>query len=263
MIGVICAGIKKKDVEHVFWNYKVVRSLWKILFPKLNILFHNCKSWWKFKDFWDGASRILDAKDASAASHLIWEIWQKRNNLKQSKGNKDTKQILQDILSAAHRFMIENEWEKTNHGKRSETLPSHGRWIPPGSSQWKLNVDVAWFEASNSSGVGWIVRDSEGSLIGAGSKKTSGRLKIKMLEAMTVVEGFSIVSERFRNYPDCSLHEVVIESDAAEIVRLINGVSKDCSEISLLINEIRETANQMISVSFVHCPRASNFLAIL
>lgn len=54
---------------------------------------------------------------------------------------------------------------------------------------------------------------------------------------------------------------MVVESDATEIVKLINRESIDLTEVFVFIDEIRELASQANVAMFCFSPRSSNFLA--
>lgn len=81
-----------------------------------------------------------------------------------------------------------------------------------------------------------------------------------MLETMAVIEGLQQIAKRFRAYPELLMHEVVVESGATEIIKLINREAEDQSEISFLIDEVRERAKLSNAVSFTFCPKSSIFL---
>lgn len=120
-----------------------------------------------------------------------------------------------------------------------ETLLSHGIWKPPEAKQWKLNVVATWFEESEVGGVGWIIRDSDGSLI----------------------EGLNQIAEKTFYSLERFDHYLVVESDAVELVRLINRGTVDLSEISTFIDEILALVPAAKVVKFDFNPRSINFLA--
>lgn len=109
-------------------------------------------------------------------------------------------------------------------------------WKPSDDGHWKMNTDTAWFDSSNSGGISWIIRDSIGSLIGARCAKSSKKENIKMLEAKAILKGINFMAEKIRDYPVLLDHPLVVESDAVEIIRLINQEAVDDSEISLVID---------------------------
>ncbi|PQQ11302.1 uncharacterized protein Pyn_11853 [Prunus yedoensis var. nudiflora] len=48
--------------------------------------------------------------------------------------------------------------------------PTHGGWQKPPAGMVKINCDAAWKAMSQRGGVGWVLRDHFGLLIGAGGE---------------------------------------------------------------------------------------------
>lgn len=57
-----------------------------------------------------------------------------------------------------------------------------------------MNIDASWMNKSNSGGIGWIVRDSSGSLIGVGLQKIEKKWSIKSMEAKAILEGINSIA---------------------------------------------------------------------
>ncbi|CAN6983194.1 unnamed protein product, partial [Brassica oleracea var. botrytis] len=99
----------------------------------------------------------------------VWRLWECRNDLLFnkikytadeviSKARVDLKEWLDSTISS----QITNSTERT----RSENIRSH--WSPPPSGWVKCNYDSAHREGSQDSGMGWLVRNNQGTLLEAG-----------------------------------------------------------------------------------------------
>lgn len=106
-----------------------------------------------------------------------------------------------------------------------------------------------------------MLRDSAGSFVGVGCKRISRKSEIKLMEASAIIEGLKQVANRVRNYPYFFNHHIVVESDAEVVIKLINGNSMDNSEISVLIDEVKELASHARAIQFSFCPKKANGLA--
>lgn len=78
---------------------------------------------------------------------------------------------------------------------------------------------------------------------------------------MAILEGLLQIDKRFKAYPELLDREVVVESDIAVVIKLISREDEDHSEISLLIDKVREKAKLTNTVSFAFCQWSCNLLA--
>nr|GMD68522.1 rho GTPase-activating protein REN1-like isoform X1 [Ipomoea batatas] len=137
----------------------------------------------------------------------------------------------------------------TIHFKRSppSTALLRPKWHRPPPGFLKLNVDVATDQQTNSTGLGMLLRDSDGFFINALQVKLPGVYQAKVAEVMGVREALNMVH---------------IESDALLVVEgLKNGAS--CTSFDLILNDIRVLANDFSSVTFVFAKRSANEAAHL
>lgn len=120
-------------------------------------------------------------------------------------------------------------------------------WKPPGPSCWKLNVDASWYNNKGVGGLGWSVRDSNGSLIGAGCKQISRNWAIKCLEAEAILEGLKAYGSvddfegRRRKLP------LLVESDSIEVIGALNHDTEDFTELNLILGGI-ECSDEFLKV---------------
>lgn len=90
----------------------------------------------------------------------------------------------------------------------------------------KINVDTSWNEAQKQGGIGWIIRDSLGSLVGLGCSKIKRRWSIRVLEASTIKEGIEAYLAIFGD----SRSRIVVEADSIEVIKALNHEEADVSE---------------------------------
>ena len=73
--------------------------------------------------------------------------------------------------------------------------PRTGRWTPPREEWYKVNVDGAVFKESSSCGIGIIIRNERGELMGAMSKKLDFPLGALEVEAKAFEEGLQFAGD--------------------------------------------------------------------
>lgn len=105
--------------------------------------------------------------------------------------------------------------------------------------------------------MGWIIRDSSGSLVEAGCKQIKRRWTIKTLEILAIKEGLKAYLAQKRNQ---SVH-LIVEADVLKVIRALNYEIADISESKIVMNEVEVLAAEASVISFIKCPRVGNQIA--
>lgn len=135
--------------------------------------------------------------------------------------------------------------------------PLSQSWSPPPQNCWKINTDASWSEEKGVGGLGWIVRDSNGSFIFAGFKKVKKKWPILCLELKAIEEGLRCLLDKFGN----PLPKVVVESDSAEAVDILNHAVEIFSEDRSVANNVEAAAELFGEVAYCFSRRDSNLEA--
>lgn len=168
---------------------------------------------------------------------ILWSIWQHKNPVLQNEAIPDANAIIRTIERVS---ISGNESEDFYQEKpikkpsvRPKSLTSHEEWIPPKDRCWKINVDASKDSKRDCGGIGWILHDSSGSTISLGFKKINKDWPVKTLELKAIQEGLLNLPSLKAMHPDLVFPAIVIESDAAGVVELLNKESVDLIENSL------------------------------
>lgn len=62
--------------------------------------------------------------------------------------------------------------------------------VPPPIGCWKLNSDASWSKSKGRGRIGWIIGESQESLVEAGFKMVHRKWPVKVLEGFAILEGF-------------------------------------------------------------------------
>lgn len=244
---------------HLFWSCKIAKSIWGNAFPKLTKAFSSCRGIDCLMDLWEKAFKIQSKEELARVAQIFWTIWEARNQINHSTSKPDPTPCIRDIERRIE--SLSEEKKKLQTSRSSENHPSHISWKPSEIECWTMNSDAAWFGASKSGGIDWIIRDSDGSLIGAGCKKFFKHEPIKVLESKAIKLGLECLIGILNADESSRAKPIVVESNSTEVVNLINHKAQDLSEISCIIDEVEELALPAKVTSFSYCRRECNLLA--
>ena len=181
---------------------------------------------------------------------MAWSLWQRRNKLRidlpyhplNQVGPHSTK-FLQDYLDS----------QDTQTPSNSTTLPTQS-WTPPNTNSFKANFDGAVFNNSNSTGVGVIIRDSNGEVIAAMFERIllpTTMMEVEMLACRRAVT-FAI---------EVGIQDITFEGDSLTMIRAINSGGASEAPYGNLIEDILVYVSSFSSVVFKHVKRPCNKVA--
>jgi hypothetical protein len=101
----------------------------------------------------------MNGRVAATAMMLIYNLWQARNDARESKRIEDPRNLVKKTLD-----MVE-EWFNTHCNSTPASTRTKERWTPPCEGWHKVNVDGAFHSADGVGGGGVVVRDHHGSFV--------------------------------------------------------------------------------------------------
>ena len=154
---------------------------------------------------------------------IAWCIWKNRNA---AKFEGKTKQVKVIVFEA--NALVE-EFKEQVDAPRQSTPPRTIGWTPPGEGWYKVNIDGAVFKESGSCGIGIVIRNKRGQIMGVMSKKMNLPLGALEVEAKAFEEGILLAG-------DLGLKDIVLEGDAKVVTDALVGCYSPLSSIQM-INE--------------------------
>lgn len=124
-------------------------------------------------------------------------------------------------------------------------------WTPPPPNSYKINVDGAVFAAHKSAGVGILIRDDGGRVVGACSKKLLAPLGAVEAEAKAIELGLQFAK-------DMLIQEFVLESDSLILVNTLKEVSPPPTAVAALVYGSLAASHEFCRVDFSHVGRQGN-----
>ena len=130
------------------------------------------------------------------------------------------------------------------------------RWIPLSEGWYKVNVNGTVFKESGSCGIGIVIRNDRGEIMGAMSKMMDLPLGALEVEAKAFEEGMLLAR-------DLRMKHIVLEGDVQGVTDALMGCSSPPTSIQMIIEGIqRQKSNiQVWKARYVH--RTSNMAAHL
>ena len=125
------------------------------------------------------------------------------------------------------------------------------KWKAPSLDQYEINVDGAVFKKQCMAGVGISIRDVEGQLIGACSRKLEAPLRAIKAEAKAVELGLLFAR-------DLSIQDFTLKSDSLTLINALQDLSPPPSSVAALVFSSVAMSHSFRCVDFSHVGRNGN-----
>ena len=129
------------------------------------------------------------------------------------------------------------------HGK--EQTSKQDQWCPPPVGYYKVNVDAAVHAEQQLTGLGVVIRNSQGQVIVAAFKSTKFEDNVTAAKAEAVKWGLEMALE-------ARLAAVIIETDCIEVANLANNETSSRKEIVWTISDIHSYKEKFQSLSMIN-----------
>ncbi|XP_075645403.1 uncharacterized protein LOC142616429 [Castanea sativa] len=182
-------------------------------------------------------------------STIAWSIWQRRNRVLVQQPSWP----LHEISRRAKDLVVEF-FDAHQQPLRSVEQGSRVRWTKPPEDFYKANFDAALFDSSNMAGIGVVIRDCNGNVIGALSQRIALSKSINHAEALVASQVMAFARE-------LSLFRVIFEGDCLRIIKAINAKEPCHTLFGHIIEEQGSLTSSLTSCNFQHVKREGNNLA--
>ena len=232
-----------------FWSCEVAAAVWEmsnLKIPRIEFIPQG------FLDlFW----LVMDAKpaqDLDAFATTAWFLWNNRNFVRHGGQCKLAFKILEDSKQYLEEF----------RGVSELPLPRQPRplksWCPPQIGWYKVNIDGAVFKDIGHCGIGVVVRNDKGLIMGALCKNFPFPLGALEVEAKAAEVGVIFAWE-------LGLREIILEGDSQVVIQAISDPSLAPTSVQRLIVGVKSGLASFSSskVVFTHreCNNAAHLLA--
>ena len=237
---------QQESIMHVLRVCDQAKAVWKSV-PSFSQLYQT-----GYRSFFDLLEAVLDHRSAFTValfSTIAWSLWQRRNKIRVQQ----TSWPLHEISRRVRELVVEF-FDIHKQPPRPTVQQSQVHWTKPPQDFYKANFDAALFDSSNMAGIGVVIRDYNGNVIGALSQKIALPPSIEHAEALAASWAVAFAKE-------LSLFEVIFEGDCLRIIKAINTMEPCHTLFGHIIEEIRSLSSALRKCSFQHVRREGNNLA--
>ena len=235
-----------EDILHAVWGCPEVANLWSTLSWVQHLIPHSPGD---FSNLFLSFLQVRDDYRGEIFAISAWLLWNRRNSIHFHRPIRPLNQvfseaarILQDFLEA-HDDAPAIVWNLVQH-----------KWFALAQPQYKANFDEAIFKSIDSAGLGVIIRDTNGAVIGALLAQVPLPQSVAMVEALACRRAVQFAVE-------IGLHEVVFEGAAAVVINTISQGSANQSLYGHIVDDILAQVSLLSSSYFCFVPRLCNKVA--
>ncbi|KAL0004760.1 hypothetical protein SO802_012321 [Lithocarpus litseifolius] len=232
-----------EDVLHALWSCPSLSQVW------------DGDPQWSFRqtsrysDFAQLLSSVLDAAcNVELLATIMWTIWFRRNKTRFAPPGLPLDQIMQTAIDS---FL---EFQKAQTPAEPRIARPRTRWFAPPNESFKINFDGAVFKDKDRAGIGVIIRDSRGLVMGSMSQVVPLPQTIVELEALAALKALEFAA-------DLGLFNVILEGDSEILINALMDNSLSLASFGLLIQDIKAYAEFFQCISFSHIRREGNIVA--
>lgn len=245
---VLCG--ESENTGHTLWNCSFTSEVWKaagVVLPN-----GQCSQ----EDFVDIVWRLREGPnvlDWELFATTAWGLWNNRNAVKHEGKCKPAKCIARDMALYVDEF---RQAVRSPLSTLARPPSVRNSWRPPKAGWYKINVDGAVFKEIGCCGIGVVIRNEIGLIMGAMSKKLPFPLGALEVEARAAEEGVALAR-------DLGLGEIIIEGDTTIITNALSSQSTPPSSIQKVVEGTKSVLQECTAWEVNHVNRCNNFAAHL
>ena len=194
---------------------------------------------------------IVEGKSLELFAYMAWLVWNQRNKTRlhlQAVSLHQVTECAQEMLAQyCENLQVPSVQAVTNGsgGTRWSCLP--GGLV-------KINFDGAAFGASNISGIGVVIRNSNGDVLASFSQKIPQVYKAEEIEALAAFKALSFAFE-------LGFRSANLEGDSLGLIQALKLEERSLSPTGLLFEDVKVLANNFVRLLYSHIKRNGNRVA--
>ncbi|KAF8408042.1 hypothetical protein HHK36_007182 [Tetracentron sinense] len=221
-------GEEGETILHVLKNCHYARQVW--LLSQLGLR-SDATSADSLSSWVEEIMKSHGEEGLSAFFMIAWSIWKHRNEYIFS----GVKMTPFNCVQRANKLLA--DFHNANDRAAPESISAARSWLAPPGDLFKVNIDGALHLEDRSAGVGVVVRDHNGDLIAAMSKRISNTQSAAVIEAIAAREGLKFALE-------LGIQEVILESDSVNTIRALTSQEENSSFENLVLDDRKKNREE-------------------
>ena len=127
-------------------------------------------------------------------------------------------------------------------------------WVSPPANLVKINFDGAVFSKDNFSGVGAVIRDENGLVLGLCTKHLPQAYSAVEVEALAATTALALAK-------DLGVTRVILEGDSLVVIKALREEKQLLSPTGLLLEDVRMLSQSFQKLLYSHTKREGNSIA--
>ncbi|KAK9984138.1 hypothetical protein SO802_033663 [Lithocarpus litseifolius] len=234
---------------HILWGCKVAKEAWSETKFKIDRLGRPPK------DFLDVLWLLMASsgeKDWEKFAVTAWLLWNNRNSVRFRGKCKNGK----TIEGEARKYVEEFRGVCLPERQEAQPAPCFNQWTPPPQGMYKVNVDAAVFKEQRCCGIGVVIRNDKGQMMGALCKKITLPWGVLEAEAKAAKTGILLAW-------DLGLKDIVVEGDSQLVMNALKGSVIPTLAIQKIVEGSQGCLSHFKSWRIAHVRRNNNGAAHL
>ena len=203
-------------------------------------------------DFTNIFSSILQVRDNYGVEFFAitsWLLWNRRNAIHLDRSTRPLNQVLSIAGEMLHDFL-----DAQDEASMTPQVSTQPHWSASTQTWYKANFDAALFSFANATGLGVVIRNNLGAVIGALSMHIPLPHSVATVETLACRHAVQFAIE-------ISLHEVIFEGDAAMVIQAIKNREADQLAHGHIFGDIQDQVSLLAFADFRFVPRSCNRVA--
>jgi ribonuclease HI len=177
---------------------------------------------------------------------ILWICWFERNRVREGLPAREPAWLVNSIQVQL------TQWRSEDKGVPTARRGRVQRWEKPAENFVKVNCDAAFQSDTGNGGWGCVLRDSDGDFVMARRGRVEALMSLMHGELIACIHGVQAAI-------DAGVGHVVVETDAAEVVKAVYSEAYDFSAMTHLVQELHTLlVDNFISWFVKYCPRSCN-----
>ncbi|KAF5465302.1 hypothetical protein F2P56_015322 [Juglans regia] len=241
--------LEEETTGHVLWGCSAAQDVWGQVSIKVMkmAMQHDL-----FREVWDQLSEKLPKAELQVAGSITRLLWHRRNEVVHGKELRHPNSILHKAYEDTRLFKVaKNQVNPLGVNLCPEDKLS---WKKPPDGKYKINWDAAINVSLGVLGIGAIIRDSQGMVLG--TIRARRFISVSPFKAEAYAMLMAIIFCK-----DTGFTNIVLEGDSLQVVKQMQKPVKDWSQGGLIIEDAKAILKSLPGWSIGHIRREANMAA--